>query len=237
MAECSVCGKENELQYTCNHCGRTFCSEHRLPESHSCPALLADKANKSWFDKKFEDVDADKTTKENKNVSRSDHIHDSRPNAKQSGNYTVADANPEKYANKDDHDNGDSINNEQQAQEQGRLDPNKNYSVADANSDESDEDNGQGRSHTSSTAPGGRESDDYETVDPDTNYRRRDVEPEYEHESPGLNPDGSLQSSVDVTVDATEEGDEQTGVPPFARLIFVLLILGVIGVSVYFLLL
>ncbi|WP_435125355.1 AN1-type zinc finger domain-containing protein [Halobaculum sp. D14] len=36
MSGCSVCGTGSVLSYTCNYCGETFCSEHRLPESHGC---------------------------------------------------------------------------------------------------------------------------------------------------------------------------------------------------------
>jgi hypothetical protein len=46
-----------------------------------------------------------------------------------------------------------------------------------------------------------------------------------------------LQSSDDGTTDVADEDDDETGIPPFARLMFMLLILGVIGASVYFLML
>lgn len=40
MAElCSICGKSEILPYKCKFCGWTYCSEHRLPERHSCPGL------------------------------------------------------------------------------------------------------------------------------------------------------------------------------------------------------
>jgi len=39
MSKCVVCGKEEYLMYRCNYCGQQFCSEHRLPETHRCPAL------------------------------------------------------------------------------------------------------------------------------------------------------------------------------------------------------
>ncbi len=38
MATCSLCGKE-DLCFTCHYCQSIFCTEHRLPESHGCPAL------------------------------------------------------------------------------------------------------------------------------------------------------------------------------------------------------
>ena len=34
--KCDFCGKEEDLPFTCNYCGGTFCGEHRLPEAHAC---------------------------------------------------------------------------------------------------------------------------------------------------------------------------------------------------------
>jgi Zn-dependent protease len=34
-----VCDRTEVLPFTCTYCGRTFCAEHRLPESHGCTAL------------------------------------------------------------------------------------------------------------------------------------------------------------------------------------------------------
>lgn len=39
MATCEECGEYENLPYQCERCGNTFCSEHRLPENHSCPGL------------------------------------------------------------------------------------------------------------------------------------------------------------------------------------------------------
>lgn len=39
MGCCSVCGDYEEMDYTCNYCGKTHCVTHRLPESHDCSAL------------------------------------------------------------------------------------------------------------------------------------------------------------------------------------------------------
>jgi len=37
---CSKCGdKFSSTPYECNYCGKTFCSEHRLPENHGCEGL------------------------------------------------------------------------------------------------------------------------------------------------------------------------------------------------------
>jgi len=39
MQRCEECGEETSMPYTCNFCGGGFCSEHRLPENHSCEGL------------------------------------------------------------------------------------------------------------------------------------------------------------------------------------------------------
>ncbi|MFB6235425.1 MAG: rhomboid family intramembrane serine protease [Halopenitus sp.] len=39
MATCDECGEYENLPYQCNRCGKSFCSTHRLPESHDCPGL------------------------------------------------------------------------------------------------------------------------------------------------------------------------------------------------------
>ena len=41
MGDCDVfgCDGDDKISYNCNECGLTFCSEHRLPESHNCSAL------------------------------------------------------------------------------------------------------------------------------------------------------------------------------------------------------
>jgi len=77
------------------------------------------------------------------------------------------------------------------------------------------------------------ETTDYETVDPDTTYRRRDIEPEYEHESPGMNPDGSLQTPGDQEASAVDTDRTAAGMPPFARLVFTLLVIVGIAAGVY----
>jgi len=79
------------------------------------------------------------------------------------------------------------------------------------------------------------ETTDYETVDPDTTYRRRDIEPEYEHESPGMNPDGSLQTTDGQAAAAADADRTAAGMPPFARLVLTLLVIVGIAVGVYLL--
>ena len=36
MAECHECGTDTGMPYTCPSCGAKLCSDHRLPENHSC---------------------------------------------------------------------------------------------------------------------------------------------------------------------------------------------------------
>lgn len=38
MVNCSLCGTE-DLAFTCPYCNCVFCADHRLPESHGCPAM------------------------------------------------------------------------------------------------------------------------------------------------------------------------------------------------------
>ena len=35
------------MEYNCSRCGRTFCVNHRLPESHDCPGLELQKAQRA----------------------------------------------------------------------------------------------------------------------------------------------------------------------------------------------
>ncbi|MFH1126131.1 MAG: zinc finger AN1 domain-containing stress-associated protein, partial [Candidatus Altiarchaeota archaeon] len=37
MAHCSKCGQKiGYLPFRCHHCSKTYCFEHRLPETHNC---------------------------------------------------------------------------------------------------------------------------------------------------------------------------------------------------------
>ncbi len=38
MTTCSLCGVD-DLGFTCPYCNMVYCSDHRLPESHGCPAM------------------------------------------------------------------------------------------------------------------------------------------------------------------------------------------------------
>lgn len=48
MGECERCDGDDHISFTCNECGGTFCSQHRLPENHACEALRT-KSEDSWF--------------------------------------------------------------------------------------------------------------------------------------------------------------------------------------------
>ena len=37
--KCQICGIEVTLPYNCPYCGGQFCSQHRLPENHTCPQI------------------------------------------------------------------------------------------------------------------------------------------------------------------------------------------------------
>lgn len=47
MGKCERCEGDNGLSYTCNECGGTFCTQHRLPEAHNCEALRTN--SPGWF--------------------------------------------------------------------------------------------------------------------------------------------------------------------------------------------
>ncbi len=56
MAACSECGKES-MSFTCSYCGKSFCSDHRLPENHDCDKLEEELEKKQeedgkWFENK-----------------------------------------------------------------------------------------------------------------------------------------------------------------------------------------
>ena len=56
MATCDVCGEYENLPYQCKRCGKTFCSDHRLPENHDCPGLTAWNDPSGVFDSGFDDT-------------------------------------------------------------------------------------------------------------------------------------------------------------------------------------
>jgi Zn-dependent protease len=44
--KCKQCGQETFLPFQCPYCGGSFCSQHRLPENHSCERIEAARASK-----------------------------------------------------------------------------------------------------------------------------------------------------------------------------------------------
>jgi len=55
MAKCEVCGRDVDLPYSCRRCGGEYCSEHRLPENHSCAGLNEWNDPDAVFDSGFDD--------------------------------------------------------------------------------------------------------------------------------------------------------------------------------------
>jgi membrane associated rhomboid family serine protease len=55
MARCSLCGKDENMPYTCQRCGNTYCAEHRLPENHDCIGLEEWNDPDGVFDSGFDD--------------------------------------------------------------------------------------------------------------------------------------------------------------------------------------
>ncbi len=51
MARCEACGDElDQFAYTCTYCSEDHCTEHRLPEDHSCAALERETSSDGpWF--------------------------------------------------------------------------------------------------------------------------------------------------------------------------------------------
>ncbi|WP_406662277.1 rhomboid family intramembrane serine protease [Methanolobus sp. ZRKC3] len=47
--KCWICGKEEHIPFKCRFCGKTFCSDHRLPEQHACEGLENYKQNNSQY--------------------------------------------------------------------------------------------------------------------------------------------------------------------------------------------
>jgi Zn-dependent protease len=44
--KCQVCSQETLLPFRCPYCGGQFCSEHRLPENHTCPNIVSARAQR-----------------------------------------------------------------------------------------------------------------------------------------------------------------------------------------------
>jgi len=52
MPQCEHCGREVDLPFECKFCGKYYCLEHRLPESHNCPNLPPKTPLGGWQTKK-----------------------------------------------------------------------------------------------------------------------------------------------------------------------------------------
>lgn len=55
MPTCDICGKQVSMPYRCDHCGGTYCGDHRLPESHNCSGLQNWDSPGGVFDSGFDD--------------------------------------------------------------------------------------------------------------------------------------------------------------------------------------
>lgn len=55
MATCDVCGRQENMPYTCHYCGGSYCAEHRLPENHRCAGLDEWDDPAGVFDSGFDD--------------------------------------------------------------------------------------------------------------------------------------------------------------------------------------
>ena len=65
--ECWICGKQEAMPYRCRYCGKTYCSDHRLPEQHGCTGF--DDTEQHGFSGTYgntnqQDVDVDKMVKD-----------------------------------------------------------------------------------------------------------------------------------------------------------------------------
>lgn len=56
MGDCDLCEGDDQISFTCNECGGTYCGRHRLPESHDCDALKADNLRQSLHDDSSQDA-------------------------------------------------------------------------------------------------------------------------------------------------------------------------------------
>ena len=63
MAECefSGCSKKEALPFRCKYCGKSFCTQHRLPENHNCEKLHLGKSPISKIQDKDKSMDKEKT--------------------------------------------------------------------------------------------------------------------------------------------------------------------------------
>jgi hypothetical protein len=64
LTYCQHCREKiDDLPFTCNYCGRTFCKKHRLPEKHECTFELNKKIQ---VESQIENIDILKSKKKDK---------------------------------------------------------------------------------------------------------------------------------------------------------------------------
>ncbi len=61
--ECEECGEKTTMPYECSFCGKNYCSEHRLPENHSCMGLSSYEKNIRKEGKLYKGSNKEKTRK------------------------------------------------------------------------------------------------------------------------------------------------------------------------------
>lgn len=66
MPKCEQCDKETFFPFRCNYCGKDYCEEHRLPESHDCIGLPKEHG---WYSRQKKDVDLSEPQKEKRLLS------------------------------------------------------------------------------------------------------------------------------------------------------------------------
>jgi len=72
MGRCDYCGTEEVPIHTCNHCERTYCSSHRLPEKHDCPLHFPE--SEAHFESAGPDTsDSESTPTQSNQTSGTDH--------------------------------------------------------------------------------------------------------------------------------------------------------------------
>jgi hypothetical protein len=66
MPKCQQCDKETFFPFRCNYCGKDYCEEHRLPESHDCVSLPK---KQGWYSRQRKDADLSELQKEKRLLS------------------------------------------------------------------------------------------------------------------------------------------------------------------------
>ena len=65
--ECYYCGFKDPMPFTCKFCGKSFCYNHRLPESHNCTglALLKERVHEGGISYPYPKEPVSRRTREN----------------------------------------------------------------------------------------------------------------------------------------------------------------------------